>query len=68
MSDETPTEHILAGIAQVQRDVDGPGPAADAIDRGRQAIALLRRVPKDIAWYEDVVWLLGACAEGGPTP
>lgn len=39
---ETAAEMILSGIAAIQREADGDGPAAAAIDMGREALALLR--------------------------
>ncbi len=40
----TEAEQILRAIAAIQRQADGEGPAADAIDAGADALALLREM------------------------
>lgn len=37
---ETPAEQLLAGIASIQRQAVGAGPEVDALDLGREALAL----------------------------
>lgn len=63
MIPETETERLLRILAD-----DGTTKReGDAIDRGRQAIALLRSMPADSPhWRAAVSDLLRACDEGAP--
>lgn len=70
MSDETPTERRLRSLMDALRGGD-----ASDVDRGRQAIALLRRWSEDRGFDmaesrefdQSVRVLLRACAEGDPS-